>query len=51
MPAVQPGATYSVSTAVQPGATYSVSTDDAFLLGILLYDGLFGKKNRWNFQN
>ena len=26
-------------------------TDDAFFLGILLYDGLFGEKNRWNFQN
>ena len=31
--------------AIRPGATYSVSTEDAFLLGILLYDGLFwGKK-------
>ena len=36
--------------AVQPGATYSVCTDDAFLLGILLYDGLFGGKKQVEFS-
>lgn len=36
--------------AIRPGATYSVSTEDAFLLGILLYDGLFWGKKQVEFS-